>query len=78
MNREQEIREVAYRLWEQAGRPEGRALEFWLKAETAAAAGDPRPQSSTQTETAAAPELKGGARGQTSKKATASRSRRPG
>lgn len=27
------IREHAYRLWEQAGRPRGRELEFWLQAE---------------------------------------------
>ncbi|HLH57458.1 MAG TPA: DUF2934 domain-containing protein [Verrucomicrobiae bacterium] len=25
---------VAYQLWEQAGRPTGRDLEFWLAAET--------------------------------------------
>ncbi|MGT2502105.1 DUF2934 domain-containing protein [Bradyrhizobium guangxiense] len=30
---EQEIRERAHRLWEQAGRPEGREDEFWRAAE---------------------------------------------
>ncbi len=30
---EQEIRERAHRLWEQAGRPEGREEEFWHAAE---------------------------------------------
>lgn len=30
---EQEIRERAHRLWEQAGRPEGREEEFWQAAE---------------------------------------------
>jgi len=30
---EQEIRERAHRLWEQAGKPEGREDEFWRAAE---------------------------------------------
>ncbi len=30
--REQRIRETAYHLWEQDGRPEGHALEFWERA----------------------------------------------
>ena len=30
--RERRIREEAYRLWEEAGRPEGRALEHWSEA----------------------------------------------
>jgi hypothetical protein len=30
---EQEIRECAHRLWEQAGKPEGREDEFWHAAE---------------------------------------------
>ncbi len=29
-----EISRLAYLLWEQAGRPSGRDLEFWLKAES--------------------------------------------
>lgn len=28
------VREQAYKLWEEAGRPEGCDLEIWLKAET--------------------------------------------
>lgn len=31
--RNQRIRERAYEIWEQAGRPEGRAVEHWLQAE---------------------------------------------
>ena len=31
--REQEIRELAYRLWEEAGCPSGQDLEYWHKAE---------------------------------------------
>jgi hypothetical protein len=31
--REQRIRERAYELWEQAGRPDGGAEEFWRQAE---------------------------------------------
>lgn len=30
---EQRIRERAYRIWEEAGRPEGKAVEHWLQAE---------------------------------------------
>lgn len=29
---EHAIRERAYQLWEQSGRPHGRDIEFWLKA----------------------------------------------
>lgn len=32
--REQAIRERAYAIWEQEGRPEGRNLANWLQAET--------------------------------------------
>jgi len=30
---EQEIRELAYALWQEAGSPEGREDEFWTQAE---------------------------------------------
>ncbi len=33
MEREDEIREIAYRIWEDEGRPEGRVLDHWLEAE---------------------------------------------
>lgn len=33
MDREEEIRRLGYHLWEQEGRPEGRALQHWLAAE---------------------------------------------
>lgn len=29
----QQVRELAYRFWENDGRPHGRDLEYWLKAE---------------------------------------------
>lgn len=32
-NREQVIRDHAYRIWEQEGRPEGRQQEHWVQAE---------------------------------------------
>ena len=35
------IRERAYLLWEQDGRPAGRDVEFWLRAETEARATTP-------------------------------------
>ncbi|HVB16954.1 MAG TPA: DUF2934 domain-containing protein [Stellaceae bacterium] len=31
---EERIQERAYDLWERAGRPEGKAIDFWLQAET--------------------------------------------
>jgi hypothetical protein len=33
MMRRQEVRARAYELWERAGRPIGRDVEFWLEAE---------------------------------------------
>jgi hypothetical protein len=33
MDQRQMIRELAYRMWEIEGRPEGRALEHWVRAE---------------------------------------------
>lgn len=33
MGREDEIRQIAYHMWELEDRPEGKELEFWLMAE---------------------------------------------
>ena len=33
-DREEEIRTIAYHLWEQEGRPEGHDVEEWLRAES--------------------------------------------
>ena len=33
MNRDDAIRTIAYRLWQEAGQPDGDALRFWLAAE---------------------------------------------
>jgi hypothetical protein len=33
MSREQEIKEIAYRLWENEGRPEGKDFDHYLRAE---------------------------------------------
>ncbi len=43
---ETRVRERAYSLWEQAGRPEGRAEEYWYRArsELAAEDGEPDPE----------------------------------
>jgi hypothetical protein len=35
---EQRIRERAYQIWEEAGRPEGKAAEHWRQAEAEVAA----------------------------------------
>jgi len=32
-NRDEEIRQLAYRLWQAAGCPEGDGVQHWLKAE---------------------------------------------
>jgi hypothetical protein len=34
MNREEEIRKIAYHMWDLEGRPEGHSLEYWLMAES--------------------------------------------
>ena len=34
MEREEEIRRLAYSIWEKEGYPHGRDIEHWLKAET--------------------------------------------
>lgn len=34
MNRDEEIRQVAYKLWQEEGCPDGYDLQHWLKAET--------------------------------------------
>ncbi len=31
------VNDLAYRLWEEAGKPEGRDMDFWIQAETALA-----------------------------------------
>ena len=33
MHHDEEVRLIAYRIWEEEGRPDGRALDHWLKAE---------------------------------------------
>lgn len=34
----EQVRELAYRLWQEDGAPEGRAMDYWLQAEAALAA----------------------------------------
>ncbi len=29
-----DVKDLAYRLWDEAGRPDGRDLDFWIQAET--------------------------------------------
>lgn len=31
----EQVRELAYRLWQEDGAPEGRAMDYWLQAEAA-------------------------------------------
>ncbi len=33
MERVEEVRRIAYQIWEEEGHPPGRALDHWLKAE---------------------------------------------
>lgn len=35
MAREEEVRTIAYGIWEQDGRPDGRDVDHWLRAEVA-------------------------------------------
>jgi hypothetical protein len=34
VNREEEIRHLAYKLWQEAGCPDGHDVEYWLSAES--------------------------------------------
>ena len=49
MSREVKIKEIAYGLWEQEGRPEGRDLEHYFKAEQIA--DEPKPKARAKTAT---------------------------
>jgi hypothetical protein len=40
-SRDERIRQRAHELWEQAGKPEGREIDFWLQAEREQGEGDP-------------------------------------
>jgi hypothetical protein len=44
INREQRIQEIAYRLWEQEGRPDGHSERLWLAAEAQYEADDAKAQ----------------------------------
>ncbi|MBI5162450.1 MAG: DUF2934 domain-containing protein [Magnetospirillum sp.] len=50
-DQDEKIREIAYRLWEEAGRPAGRDLDIWLEAEAAAG----KPAAKAKPATAKAP-----------------------
>jgi hypothetical protein len=41
IDRNERIAERAYRIWEEAGRPEGHDMEHWLSAEAELAEADP-------------------------------------
>ncbi|MFT0858740.1 DUF2934 domain-containing protein [Ancylobacter sp. G4_0304] len=51
------IRERAYRIWEQEGRPEGRAEHHWFQAKEIVAIEDIRPQAFRSAEVVEAPPL---------------------
>lgn len=46
-NRDEEIQQLAYRLWQESGCPDGYAVEHWLKAELIWLEGH-RPQSESK------------------------------
>lgn len=46
---EDHIREYAHRLWEKAGRPEGRHEEFWHQAKSELEADEPGNEAAPQT-----------------------------
>jgi len=49
MGRTDEIRNIAYGIWEREGRPEGHALEHWQKAEKTWASQHKTPEQSAST-----------------------------
>ncbi|KAF0225910.1 MAG: hypothetical protein FD176_65 [Rhodospirillaceae bacterium] len=62
----EQVRELAYRLWQEDGAPEGRAMDYWLQAEAALtavpakakAAPKPKAASKSAEKTAAAAKAK--------------------
>lgn len=48
MGREEEVAVIAYDLWQQAGCPDGCALDHWLLAEAAWTERQPSPGNSTE------------------------------
>lgn len=50
MASEEQIRNYAHRLWEKAGRPEGRDAGFWHAAEVEPNAGSESPDAPTPSE----------------------------
>ncbi len=51
MSQQNEIKDLAYRLWDEAGRPEGQDMEFWLQAEASLA----KPAPAAKSKVAAKP-----------------------
>ena len=49
MATEEQIRNYAHQLWEKAGRPEGRDMEFWHAAEVELNAASESPDAPTET-----------------------------
>jgi hypothetical protein len=69
---ESNVSRVAYQLWEDAGRPVGRDLEFWLAAEAKVRAATAQPAAPVVEEvTPAAPQQKGGKAARPSTRGTA-------
>ncbi|MDO8605547.1 MAG: DUF2934 domain-containing protein [Phaeospirillum sp.] len=52
MSQNTDVKDLAYRLWEAAGKPEGRDTDFWLQAEASLAkpesAGKPKPKAAAK------------------------------
>lgn len=44
MSHSNDVESLAYRLWEEAGKPQGRDMDFWLQAEAALAKPKPAPK----------------------------------
>ncbi|AVM74738.1 DUF2934 domain-containing protein [Magnetospirillum gryphiswaldense] len=50
----EQVRELAYRLWQEDGAPEGRAMDYWLQAEAALTAIPAKPKAEPKAKTSAA------------------------
>ena len=52
MSQNVEVKDLAYRLWEAAGKPDGRDTDFWLQAEASLAkpkgADKPKPKAAAK------------------------------
>lgn len=69
MSHRTDVQDLAYRLWDAAGRPDGRDMDFWLQAEAQLTKPAAKPKAAAKPKVAAKP--KAAAKAPAAKKAAA-------